>query len=78
MYAGGKALLVTHWSVESDAARDLMVSTFKQMKSEKKAGALRKAKLAMKDSNRSILDNSKRKLSLSHPFFWAAFVLVGD
>lgn len=32
MYAGGRSLLVTHWSVESMAARDLMVNMFEHMK----------------------------------------------
>jgi CHAT domain-containing protein len=76
MYAGSKALLVTHWSVESQAARDLMVNTFKQMKKENRPDALREAKLSMKKSSRQL--NEKTKLSLSHPFFWAPFVLVGE
>ena len=78
MYAGSKALLVTHWSVESQAARDLMVKTFKQMKKESRPDALRNAKLDMKRSSRPLNENSKIKLSLSHPFFWAPFVLVGE
>jgi CHAT domain-containing protein len=75
MYAGGKSLLVTHWSVESEAAKDLMVETFKNMKKEAKPEALRDAKLSMK---KSIRQKGQEKLSLSHPFFWAPFVLVGE
>jgi CHAT domain-containing protein/tetratricopeptide (TPR) repeat protein len=75
MYAGSKSLLVTHWSVESEAARDLMVGTFKNMNKEAKPEALRKAKLSMKNSTRQ---KGGEKLSLSHPFFWAPFVLVGE
>jgi len=75
MYAGSKSLLVTHWSVESEAARDLMVDTFRNMNKEAKPEALRKAKLSMK---RSIRQMGKEKVSLSHPFFWAPFVLVGE
>jgi CHAT domain-containing protein len=78
MYAGSKTLLVTHWSVESQAARDLMVKTFEQMKKENRPDALRNAKLDMKKSSRPLKDNSNVKLSLSHPFFWAPFVLVGE
>jgi hypothetical protein len=52
MYAGGKSLLVTHWSVESEAARDLMVGTFKNVNKEARPEALRKAKLTMKNSTR--------------------------
>jgi CHAT domain-containing protein len=75
MYAGTKSILVTHWSVESKAARDLMVETFKNMNGEAKPEALRKAKLAMKGSMR---EAGKVKFSLSHPYFWAPFVLVGE
>ena len=75
MYAGSKSLLVTHWSVESEAARDLMVNTFKNMNQEARPEALRKAKLTMKSSSRQV---GKEKLSLSHPFFWAPFVWVGE
>ncbi len=75
MYAGGKSLLVTHWSVESQAARDLMVAIFKMIQKETRPEALRKAKLQMKGSVRV---QKEGKLSLSHPFFWAPFVLVGE
>jgi len=75
MFAGSKSLLVTHWSVESEAAKDLMVETFKNMNKEAKPEALRKAKLTMKSS---ITQKGNEKISLSHPFFWAPFVLVGE
>jgi CHAT domain-containing protein/Tfp pilus assembly protein PilF len=75
MYAGGKSLLVTHWSVESESARDLMVGAMKLMKNKTKPEALREAKLNMK---KSIRQTGNEKLSLSHPFFWAPFVLVGE
>jgi hypothetical protein len=52
--------------VESEAARDLMVNTFKNMNQEARPEALRKAKLTMKSSSRQV---GKEKLSLSHPFF---------
>lgn len=76
MYAGSKSLLVTHWSVESQAARDLMIETFRNMKRITGPEALREAKLKMKDSFRKLEEDFK--LSLSHPFFWAPFVLVGE
>jgi CHAT domain-containing protein len=61
--------------VESEAARDLMVNTMRLMGSQTKPEALREAKLKMKGSLRPIKDG---KLSLSYPFFWAPFVLVGE
>jgi CHAT domain-containing protein len=76
MYSGGRSILVTHWSVESASARDLMVATFRNLKEISGPEALRRAKLQMKGLTRDMGDG--RKLSLSHPFFWAPFVLVGE
>lgn len=78
MYAGVKSLMVTHWSVESQAATDLMVQTFRNARQVSKAEALRRAKLAMKDSFRPAGTDEGGSLSLSHPYFWAPYVLVGD
>jgi CHAT domain-containing protein len=75
MYAGAKSLLVTQWSVESLASRDLITKMFKNIKKEAAPEALRNAKLSMKNSHRLI---GKYKISLAHPFFWASFVLVGE
>jgi CHAT domain-containing protein len=69
-YAGARALLITHWAVDSTAARDLMISTFENYLAggeQDKSGSLRKAMLSMmKDENRA------------HPFFWAPFAVHGD
>jgi CHAT domain-containing protein len=80
MYAGTRSILVTHWSVESQAARELMVDTFKKLKQdpETKATALKEAKLRMRNSIRENAGTANGKLSLSHPFFWAPFVIVGE
>ncbi len=37
-YAGARALLVTHWSVDSEAATRLTTSTFATMKADPKFG----------------------------------------
>ncbi len=76
MYAGGRSLLVTHWSVESQAARELMVGMFDRMKKQKGPAALKEAQLNMKNSTRNLDDNNT--MSLAHPFFWAPFVMVGE
>lgn len=78
MYAGAKSLLVTHWSVETHAARDLMVRTFRNKAKEAGPEALRSAKLAMKASARDEAGVPGNKLSLAHPIFWAPFVIVGE
>ena len=48
-YAGARALLVSHWAVDSDAATRLTTATFDMMQSDPKLGraeALRRAMLA--------------------------------
>ena len=75
MYAGGKSLLVTHWEVDSEAARNLMTKTMGLMEKAGKASALRESKGEVKGSVRK---SGTREISRSHPYFWAPFVLVGE
>ena len=70
-YAGARALLVTHWPVESASARQLVSSIFSQPPGTR-AGALRGAQLEL------IKARSPAGFSYAHPLFWAPFTLVGD
>jgi CHAT domain-containing protein len=72
-YAGARALPVSHWSVDSEAATRLTTSTFSIMNSEPKLGraeALRRAMLAYMNDKASPLN--------AYPAFWAPFSLVGE
>jgi ankyrin repeat protein/CHAT domain-containing protein len=79
MTAGAGALLVSHWSVDSSAARDVVVTFFELSRSMPSAEALREAKLGIKHQTRHIgKSDGGLAMSQSHPFFWAPFVFVGD
>jgi CHAT domain-containing protein/Flp pilus assembly protein TadD len=76
MYAGAKSLLVSHWSVDSLSTQSLMTATFRNIKSG--MGPLP----AVNDAQKQLLAGGYVRdgfhFSRSHPFFWSAFVYVGD
>lgn len=74
-FAGAKALLVSHWPVETVSAKLLTTELFKRQSGEAKlsrAQALRDASLAV------MQQSAGSAYSFAHPMFWAPFVVVGD
>jgi CHAT domain-containing protein/tetratricopeptide (TPR) repeat protein len=72
-YAGTRALLVSHWAVESNAATALTTSTFDILKSNPTLGraeALQRAMLAY-------MNNTSDPRN-AYPALWAPFVVVGE
>ena len=72
-YAGARALLASHWAVDSEAATRLTTSTFDILKSDPKIGraeALRRAMLGY------LNDASSPKNA--YPAFWGPFALIGE
>ena len=68
--AGAKSLLVSHWQVPSAATGALMSSMFATLSKTPNMSvdtALRTAQLGL-----------SKAPGFAHPFFWAAFVLMGD
>lgn len=66
--AGSKATLVSQWKVESEATSELMLAFYQSLKrGDTKAMALHHA-----------AQNLSRNERYRHPFYWAAFVLIGD
>ncbi len=73
-YAGTRALLVTHWPVETVSARKLTTRLFERYASDPtttRAQALRASMLALMEERTS-------DYSYAHPLFWAPYALIGD
>ncbi len=66
IYAGGRGLIVSHWSVDSAATVRLMTGLFS-------AGAATQAESLQR--SQSVLQQTEQ---YAHPYFWAPFTIVGD
>ena len=72
-YAGARALLVSHWAVDSDAAVLLSTRAFAELKQNPTIGraeALRRSMVAVTED--------KSRPEAGHPSFWAPFVVVEE
>jgi tetratricopeptide (TPR) repeat protein len=66
--AGVRTQVASLWKVDDDATKDLMIDYYKRLSNgEGRSQALREAQLAM-------LKDPKR----ADPYYWAAFVVIGD
>ena len=80
-YAGARALLVSNWPVDSEAARLLMTDMFKRQQvkpGQNKAEYLQASMVNMMEASGSLDPKGKVKYAYAHPLFWAPFVVVGD
>ena len=66
VYAGSRALVVSHWSVDSEASVRLMTGLFASGAPTMAQALQRSQAVLQKDPNHA------------HPYFWAPFTLVGD
>jgi CHAT domain-containing protein len=69
-YAGSRSLLVTHWSVESESAKQITTKTmdyYTAHPTERKAESLRQAML-------TVMGNPQ----YAHPAYWAPYALTGE
>ena len=63
-------MLVSHWYVETFAAKEITTTFFENMKDDKNLSTSDSLNLSMQ----KFIDNNEEK---SHPFYWAPFVIVG-
>ena len=66
-YAGARSVLVSLWEITDNSSSQLMKEFYRQYKNG-----------VSKDEALQLAQLSLIKSEFSHPYFWAAFVLVGD
>jgi CHAT domain-containing protein len=71
-YAGTRALLVSHWSVDSEATVGLITGAIRRMSADRTVGRAE----AMRESMLAMID--KGSDTAAHPATWAPFVVVGE
>ncbi len=70
--AGAKSILMSLWSVSDRSTCELMENFYRNwLDSKSKREALRKASL-------KILNNQRKEHGAAHPYYWGAFILLGD
>jgi CHAT domain-containing protein len=69
-FAGARSLVVSHWQVPSAATARLMTGMFTKLGPGLQGGA----SPALKAAQASLIADK----NTAHPFYWAAFVVVGD
>ena len=81
-YAGARALLVSHWPVETTSARALTTDLFRRQQKDpgiNRAQALQHTMNWLIDQGTFVdVASGEPIFSYAHPIFWAPFALVGD
>jgi CHAT domain-containing protein len=72
LYAGSRALLVSHWPVTSSAAVELTTGAFGAIKADPTLGRAE----AMRQSMAALIDTGDDLMA--HPSYWAPFSVVGE
>jgi CHAT domain-containing protein len=74
-YAGARALLVTHWSVNDRSTAYLVALTLAKSRSDPAMGLAG----ALASAQRRLLAEAKGDLAIqAHPFYWGALAVIGE
>jgi len=75
LFAGSKAVIATHWQIESSSTKDFIVLLAKELKKNEGYKALKNVKSKIRDRIKKFGDID---VSLAHPYFWSSFVYLGN
>jgi hypothetical protein len=79
LFAGSQAVVASHWQVDTRATKMLIENYGKYLKTKGRLEALEAARNVVKNAVVEYGNGkSKIKVSYAHPYFWAAFVLLGE
>jgi CHAT domain-containing protein/tetratricopeptide (TPR) repeat protein len=75
-YAGARAMLVTHWSINDQTSAYLVVDTLRRYAANRDGGLA----AALAGAQRGMLDEAGKEMpaALAHPYYWAPFALIGE
>jgi CHAT domain-containing protein len=75
-YAGARALLVTHWSVNDQTAAFLVSDTLRRLRAKPEDGIA----AALRDAQLGMLAEAGHGMvaDVAHPFYWAPFAVIGE
>ena len=69
--SGSKSVLVYNWYVETYSAKEIIINLFKNLKNNPNNSISEGLNITMKNMLKS-------EKEISHPFFWAPFIVVGE
>ena len=78
LFAGSQAVVASHWQVDTRATKMLIENYGKYLKTKGRLEALEAARNVVKNAVVEYGNKRKIKVSYAHPYFWAAFVLLGE
>lgn len=75
-YAGARALLVTHWSIDDQVSAYLVVDTLRRLQAAPSDGLA----AALASAQRDMLAEAGKSLpaEVAQPYYWAPFALIGE
>lgn len=79
MLAGAETQMISLWSVDDAATRDLMSEYYRLLKSDVgRSEALRRVLLSFLSAPKSKPKPKQKVFNRQHPYYWASFIQSGE